>query len=250
MTAAREQHVSPLVAMLYPAYTRQCEHCGGYVAMPAEDVLRRATETAMEPLAALARSLASAGGTAGPTGDWTHQWASGWHHHEHHGPHGHHHGHDCGCDDCRGDDCACRCCIGDADLVVRARLGERRVLPVTIENDRRREREIRLELGDFTSRGGRPGLVKGALLSPAELTLGPCRSAQAVIGIDVEGPEPEEGDKGGDEQRRRPDVDDCEVAYADLRIAGCDNRPVRIAVAVLPRDCHAYPVDCCSCGCC
>jgi hypothetical protein len=25
---------------------------------------------------------------------------------------------------------------------------------------------------------------------------------------------------------------------------------VRIAVAVLPRDCHAYPVDCSSCGCC
>jgi hypothetical protein len=249
MTAAREQHVSPWVAMLYPAYTRQCEHCGGYVAMPAEDVLRRATETAMEPLAALARSLASAGGTAAPTADWTHQWTSGWQH-EQHGPHEHHHhhhhGHPCGCGDCREDDCACRCCIGDADLVVRARLGERRVLPVTIENDRRREREIRLELSEFTSRGGRPGIVKGGLLSPAEFTLGPCQTGQSVIGIDVEGADAEKGD----EARRRPDVDDCEVAYADLRIVGCDNRPVRIAVAVLPRDCHAYPVDCCSCGCC
>jgi hypothetical protein len=218
--------------------------------MPAEDVLRRATETAMEPLAALARSLASAGGTAAATGDWTQQWASGWHHHEHHGPHGHHHGHhhghDCGCDDCRGDDCACRCCIGDADLVVRARLGERRVLPVTIENDRRREREIRLELSEFTARGGRPGLVTGRLLSPAEFTLGPCQTGQSVIGIDVEGQAPE----GKDEPPRLPDVDECEVAYADLRIVGCDNRPVRIAVAVLPRDCHSYPVDCASCGCC
>jgi hypothetical protein len=45
------------------------------------------------------------------------------------------------------------------------------------------------------------------------------------------------------------DVDECVVAYGDLRFGGCDNRPLRIAVSTLPRDCHAYHVRC-SCGCC
>jgi hypothetical protein len=49
--------------------------------------------------------------------------------------------------------------------------------------------------------------------------------------------------------RRVPDVEHCEVFYADLRIEGCDQRPVRLALVLLPRDCEAHPVDC-GCGCC
>jgi hypothetical protein len=44
-----------------------------------------------------------------------------------------------------------------------------------------------------------------------------------------------------------PDVNDCLVAVGDLRVDGCDIRPVRIAVAILPRDCSAYQIEC---GCC
>jgi hypothetical protein len=47
-----------------------------------------------------------------------------------------------------------------------------------------------------------------------------------------------------DDGRRIPDVDDCLVAVADLRIQGCETRPLRIAVAILPRDCSRYEVHC------
>jgi hypothetical protein len=268
MKAAHEQHVSPLMAMLYPAYTRRCDHCGGYVAMPAEDVLRQASEAAMEPLAALARAFQQPEGLTGALGlpespaygrggdwrehggyhDWMHEWGGGYH------P-GHHHDR-CRCRHCGHDDCGCRCCIVNADLVVRARLGERRVLPITIDNDRRREREVSLELSDFTSRGGSPGRVTGEIVPPAEFTLSGCESRDVVIVVDTAGrnddkPRPKTPAKGDDErdERRPPDVDECEVFYADLRIVGCDNRPVRIAVAILPRDCHSYPVHC-GCACC
>ncbi len=46
-----------------------------------------------------------------------------------------------------------------------------------------------------------------------------------------------------------PDVDDCLMADANLRAAGCDIRPVQIAVALLPSDCHACIAEC-RCECC
>jgi hypothetical protein len=49
--------------------------------------------------------------------------------------------------------------------------------------------------------------------------------------------------------RTIPDVDDCLVATADLRVVGCDHRPIRIAVALLPRDCDPFTVPC-GCSCC
>jgi hypothetical protein len=169
---------------------------------------------------------------------------------------------DCGCDDCRGcyrDDCHCRCCIGDVDLVVYARIGERRVVPVMIENPRRREKEIKLELSEWTSRGGKPSQVT-AQIDPAEgFTLQPCEERQVIIVInvpagDVISPNPNNPDNpagtpGSTVPRRRLDVDECEVVYADLRVTGCDIRPIRIALAILPYDCGAYEIDC-RCGCC
>jgi len=32
MTTGIRDHVDPLTAMLYPAYTKRCDHCGGFVA--------------------------------------------------------------------------------------------------------------------------------------------------------------------------------------------------------------------------
>jgi hypothetical protein len=258
------------MAMLYPQYTRPCEHCGGYVAASPEEAVRRWTEATYQPLMKLAAALQETTLTSTPTptaglptmapsyGQWTGDWTQPWptHHRHHHGydcdcgcrDH-RHHGPDCDCgcrDHCRhGPDCHCRCCVVNADLVVNARLGERRLVPVTIENNRRRDREIKLELSDFTSKGGSATSVTGSLLSPAEFTLAACEQREILIGIDVAGDTPE----GEGDEQRLPDVDDCRVVYADLRIVGCDHRPVRIAVATLPRDCHSYPVDC-ACGCC
>jgi hypothetical protein len=190
----------------------------------------------------------------------------------------HRHEHDCGCDEgdcdgCHGDDCHCRCCITDADLVIHARLGETRVVAVTIENPRRRERQVRLELGNWTTRAGSPADVKGRIVPPAEFTLEPCSERDVIVVVDV-GIKASTPDTPGDvtkrepanpvaglgfagvatdaaavATRRVPDVEHCEVFYADLRVEGCDVRPVRLALVVLPRDCASHPIDC-GCGCC
>jgi hypothetical protein len=181
--------------------------------------------------------------------------------------HKHGHRHDCGCnegdcDGCHGDDCHCRCCIGDADLVIYARLGERRVVPLTLENPRRRERQVRLELSSWSTRGGTAAdpQPQGRLLPPTEFTLASCEEREVILAVEL-GAQPVPDNPPGDvvdrqpgstpdpNQRRLPDVDDCRVYYADLRLEGCDRRPVRIALVVLPRDCHAHPIDC-GCGCC
>jgi hypothetical protein len=162
------------------------------------------------------------------------------------GYHKHHrHDYDCRCHHedcgCHKDPCHCNCCIVDADLIVYARLGEVRVIPLFLENTWRRERKIITELSPWTSRGGNPAPIKGKLLPPApEFTLPPCGHQTLTLVVEIEGI-PKEG--------RLPDVDDCTVAYADLRVQGCDIRPIRIAIATLPRDCEAYEIEC-GCQCC
>jgi hypothetical protein len=168
--------------------------------------------------------------------------------------------HGCGCPSCRSDPCACRCCIADCDLLIEARVGERRIIPVTIENHWRRERPIELELSSWT-RITDDVVVRGEILTETAFTLAPCGEAHSVIGVTVGAGDraaPPAGKPNanalrdsqvGDLQRLLPDIDHCGVAYADLRIKGCDLRSIRIAVAVLPRDCDAYIVDC-ACGCC
>ncbi len=185
--------------------------------------------------------------------------------HMHHHPHEHHH--DCGCehgdcDDCHGDQCHCRCCITDADLVVYARVGERRLVPLTLENPRRRERKVKLELSNWSSHGGRAGHIKSEIVGPVEFTLAPCHEHQAILLIEAaaatepaaNAPAPaehaaEHADVTPILERKLTDVDDCQVFYADLRVEGCDIRPVRIALALLPRDCASHKVEC-GCSCC
>src|SRR5262249_47574224 len=119
-----------------------------------------------------------------------------------------------------------------------------------------REREIKLELSEFTSKGGDKSGVTGELLSPAEFTLAPCTQQEVVIGIVVgeaqraagQARKRDEAAQPADE-RKLPDVDDCRVAYADPRMVGWDNGRIRIAVATVPRDCHDYRLGC-DCGCC
>ncbi len=164
----------------------------------------------------------------------------------------------CSCDDCghAAHDCSCRCCVSDADLLIYTRLGERRVIPVNVENTRRRERDVEVSLSSFTTPGGKPLDIQGELQPPTSFTLGPCEEREVTMLLAVtEAPE-EEGKKEKpsrasdlEERRKLPDVDECLVGYANLSITGCNLRPVRIATAILPRDCASYSVGC-GCGCC
>ncbi len=158
------------------------------------------------------------------------------------------------CCDTPTDPCHCRCCIVDADLVVYGRLGERRVVPLTVENRWRRERKIKMELSAFSARGGGASPVTGELLPPApEFTLLPCGQQAVVLVIQSTlpsspAPKPDRPNESH-QTRALPDVDDCLVSYADLRVEGCEIRPLRMAVALLPRDCADYRIIC-RCECC
>jgi hypothetical protein len=175
--------------------------------------------------------------------------------------------HDCGCG---GADCHCECCVCEADVLVHARCNEIRSIPVTFENDTRRERPVKLQLEAFKTAGGRE-LGWGAKLSETEFTLAPCGeqtvSILVQIRCDTFGADKPAGDNtdanppaGAAVNReniasaatvnsRRGMVDRCEVAYATLHADGCLIRPIVVAVAVLPDDCDAYRRPC-ACGCC
>ena len=173
------------------------------------------------------------------------------------------HAANCGCHECKADSCHCRCCIGDADLVVPARAGERRVIPLVIENNQRRERTVNFELSDWTTHGGKTDNAPTTVsLLPKSMTLSTCEERTVTLVIETKLPAIGEANGEGNgtiaegnnnliavNRERFGDVDDCVVYYADLRVTGCDIRPIRIAVAISPRDCDAFVVDC-RCGCC
>jgi hypothetical protein len=147
------------------------------------------------------------------------------------------------CQECGGDDCGCSCCIGDADLLINSRVGERRVIPFVIENDSRRERQVELELGDWTTHDGKQEIkVAGQLSPPLAFMLAACSEQKLTMVVQTVARE-DNADKLLD------DVDGCQVYYADLRVKGCDVRPVRIALAILSRDCAPFNIEC-RCDCC
>ncbi len=177
----------------------------------------------------------------------------GHHDHDHH--HHHHHHEDC-CRRCGSDPCACSCCIGDVDLAIYSRLGEQRVIPIVIENERRREKQVTLELSAWTTKGGKPAPVDTVLLEPKTFTIPPCGEQKVTLvvktrdeGGNQDNPNDPAGGRAQGEGGKIPDVDDCLVATADLRVVGCDHRPIRIAIALLPRDCDPFTVPC-GCSCC
>ena len=145
-------------------------------------------------------------------------------------------------------DCHCSCCIRCADAVEYARCDEVRSIPVTFENDSRREREVKLELGPFVTEGGKE-MWKGTL-SEQEFKLPPCGEKTITIRVPVRC-ENQQGEPNPDQpnQERRGKVESCTVAYATLRAEGCMVRPLVIALAVLPDDCGSHRAGC-QCGCC
>ena len=191
------------------------------------------------------------------------------------GPMTRRHERDCGCG-CRGrdtcNDCHCECCVCDADVLVHARCGEVRRIPLTFENDTRRDRPVTLELGKFVTSGGRD-LGWAAQLSETKFTLRPCDehtvTLLVAIRCETEKPSPDSEPNPGSTRPEatitavRPDsveglnalaqrfgrVDRCEVGYATIRAEGCLTRPVVVAIAVLPDDCDAYRHPC-GCNCC
>ena len=121
----------------------------------------------------------------------------------------------CGCEPCE-----CFCCIGDVDLVVYARVGEHRVIPIVVENERRREKSVTLELSNWRTRGGGTSLVETTDTEPKTFNLPPCREQKITISVRIREPEPASGTPPSEEQRGergKSDVDECVVAYADLR---------------------------------
>jgi hypothetical protein len=185
------------------------------------------------------------------------------------------HARGCGCPTCLPDPCNCKCCVTDADLVIEGRVGERRIVPIVIENRWRREREIELDLSDF-SKVTDAVTITADILGPKTFTLAPCGQQEVVLVVNYTtaglNPQPapnptlNTNNAAGKAaaaaaareananatippDRKIPDVDRCIVAYADLRVKGCDLRSIRIAVAVLPRTCEPFVVDC-GCACC
>jgi hypothetical protein len=187
-------------------------------------------------------------------------------------------GSDCGCG-CGGKQnctCHCECCVCDADVLVHARCGEIRRIPLTFENDTRRDKPVVLTLEKFVSAGGRD-LGWTARLSETQFTLHPCDEHTVSLLVQIKckadtptTPTPGENpntpgtstipgvpttnvNAGVGVAATRDDifgsVDKCEVAYATIRAEGCLTRPIVVAVAVLPDDCDAFRHPC-GCGCC
>ena len=239
---------------------------GEWMRMAYGDWMDRTPQQMVEAIYAAARPATDRPGAPAYRGrTHTHQHQHGHesrHRHDHgddcgcgchdHGRHDHHHEHDC-CPHCGSDSCECVCCIGDVDLAVYARAGETRVIPIVVENERRREKQITLELSNWTTRGGKAAPVRTVQLEPGQLTLAPCEEKTVTlvvrVGAEPGEQEPQHENEPGERERRWPDVDECLVAIADLRLQGCDHRPLRVAVAVLPRSCDPYRVEC-GCSCC
>jgi hypothetical protein len=186
-------------------------------------------------------------------------------HHRHHLPHPH----GCGCPacsereccrQCAPDPCECFCCIGEVDFVVYARVGEQRVIPIVVENERRREKDITVELSPWRTRGGGAAPVDTVTVEPKTFRLPRCGEQEVVILARVREPAAVTPAPGAETanipgvperetQHELRDVDGCVVVTADLTLVGCDHRPIRIAIAILPRECDPFRLIC-GCGCC
>jgi hypothetical protein len=169
------------------------------------------------------------------------------------------------------------------------RCGEIRNIPITLENDTRKERDVKLQLGAFATASGKE-LDWPAALSETAFKLGPCSEKTVILRVlvdcskfDTSTPPGGTGTTGtvttgtgatgapapgataagaptgaatlvgtepiGVVGRGGASVDECKVAYATLRAEGCSIRPIVIAVAVLPNDCGSHHAGC-QCGCC
>lgn len=183
------------------------------------DVLRRMFDDSMAMLDPWMSAWTNATTLAAPT---TQRDTHRKHEHEH-----------CRCGD------GCGCTARDADLVLVARVGERRVVPLVIHNEWRRERPITIGVSAFHPCDPCAEDVEIAVTTQphGELVLPPC--SRTVVDVIVALP---------DKNRENTPLTRCTTVYGDISTDGCA-RPVRLAVVVLPADCDAHEIDCCGCGC-
>ncbi len=162
--------------------------------------------------------------------------------HQHHPDHErHHHGCECETD-------ACACCVPEADIVLHARAGERRVVPFVLHNRWRRDREVSVAVGPWHRCSGAELTIRADVDAEA-FTLGPCEDRIVRLLVTVGGADDAAVAKEkGETAVRFADVGQCSSAYADVRFEGCA-RPQRVAVVVEPAACNAVEVVC-DCGCC
>jgi hypothetical protein len=133
-------------------------------------------------------------------------------------------------------------------VVEYARCGEQRQIPITFDNDTRRERDVTLQIGNFATESGQD-VGWQTSLSTTKFKLSPCGETTVLLSVNVDcskiGVPSTAGDGG-----QSTTVDSCKVAYATLRADGCSVRPLVIAVAVLPVRCGAHRAGCGCSGCC
>jgi hypothetical protein len=160
---------------------------------------------------------------------------------------------DCGSDKpCHCD--PCDCCTPDCDLVVNARPGEQRVVPLKLHNPTRRPLTVTVDVGAFTPCGESAGITVEAQVVPSvDVQLAACETRTVELLLAISGlkdvvvgkPKPNQDVV----QTVTPQFDRCATLLADVRFSGCGSRAVRIGVVVLPAGCDAYSVEC-DCGCC
>ncbi len=149
---------------------------------------------------------------------------------------------------CHEHDCACSCCIRCADMVEYARCGEVRRIPITFDNDSRRERDVTLQVGAFATESGQD-VGWQAAVSETSFKLPPCGEKTVILTVNVDCGRLGTPQTPGKDQQQAAGVDSCKVVYATLRAESCAIRPLVIAVAVLPEFCGTHHTSC-SCGCC
>lgn len=154
------------------------------------------------------------------------------------------------------DDCGCNCCVRCADAVEYAYCGETRRIPITFDNDSRREREVAVTLGEFLTDGGRPLAWEGAL-SEERFSLPPCGRKTLIVTVRITCPSDKASATRETAAKARAtrtagteSVDACTVGYARLNADGCLIRPLVLAIAVMPDHCGAREVECLCGGCC
>jgi hypothetical protein len=184
--------------------------------------------------------------------------SQGYESYQKHGSHERHHGHKkhgCGCHE--REDCGCECCIRCADTVEYARCGETRKIPITFDNDSRRERPVTLELGSLLTDGGKK-LDWPVSLSETQFTLGPCGEKTVLLTVTVNCGQSDTNPVTGTNVDATPppnqaapavSIESCVVGYVTVRADGCMIRPIIVAIAALPDRCGAHHIGC-LCGCC
>jgi hypothetical protein len=186
-------------------------------------------------------------------------------HHHIHGSRSHRGHESCGCQsceceshECESHECGnhCHCCVPDADVLLHARAGERRVVPFLLRNPWRRELEVSLAVGPWQVCNGGRLEVQSSFDAGESLMLQPCEKRVVRLNVGLraisdDGNELKKTPDSKNDQRGGPsscDVESCVSAYADVRFEGCA-RAQRLGIVVHPAICDAVELPCeCSCS--